>query len=174
MNDGNERTQKTIIHNSKFIIQEHMKSTAVQQALLIALVMAPVSAVVAKTTVTNEMTVTSSSGGNMAEDGEVIQGETRVSADAETMINGKVIEFAAPESNGGAVRHEYVSEDGSVEVTTVIETNGDKVETPKLDEEDVSVTNNAVSRRGTPPTPSFFNSLFHSLKYAFSFKWFFS
>ena len=143
--------------------------------LLTALAAVPIrSASADRASVSNTMSVSSASGGNSADSGEVIQGKTESSANVETTVNGEIIQFAAPESNGGAVRHEYRSDDGSVDVTTVIKTSGNEVETPQLEETGVTVTNKTVSRRETPATRSFLKSLFHSMKYAFLFKWLFS
>ena len=87
-------------------------------------------------TVENEISVSSSSGGNVAREGEIVQGETESEVFVETRVNGEVVESYDSRVDESALRagadlhtqqfnNSFKSVDGAVSVETSVSTTGD-------------------------------------------------
>lgn len=74
-------------------------------------------------TVINNISVSSHSGGNTAKNGEVVEGKTKSSVDSTTIINGKVVEDIHKESSGEYVHveHTVVANGTSSNITTNVD-----------------------------------------------------
>ena len=92
--------------------------------LLIAIVLFPAFALAnhpeESTIIRNSVSVSASSGGNSAEPGQIIVGETSADVFVETIVNGEVVE---------SIDEHYENLDGAIEVGTASEGDGYSVET---------------------------------------------
>jgi len=91
---------------------------------MLILIVTHTSELAVASTVENTFTVRANSGGNTAQNGEIVSGETRSSIDITTSINGEVVEDVHETSTDGYLRVEstVVANDTEAETTTTVAT----------------------------------------------------
>ena len=105
-------------------MQHHYLLIAGTISLLILSALCVYSPAHASSEVQNNFTVRAESGGNTAEDGEIVTGETKSSVDIKTTVDDEVVEEIHETSTDGYLRIEstVVSNDEKSFATTTVET----------------------------------------------------
>jgi len=124
----------------------------------------------ADTSVTNNISITSSSGGNSAVGGEVIEGEESATIDIETVVNGETIEdihetYTGDElDNGVTIESSHQGENVSVETTVQTSVNESGNTQAQVSEEQFSTQQAVVGSGLRSLLKNFFSYVFSFFK----------